>query len=341
MSENLDSAVIVPWLVLDITGQWCLFALLITFAVVHHLPQRTNLFLVNFVLASFLATIPPALLLYAGQQFGLLSQNLCFVQAALVDGVAPLFGVAQLALVFDTWCEVRSVCLRRQHISRKLIVKYLLISAPYMTMGLWTATSFIAAIQSDASTHQDPLYVYCRNHSKASDTVRVAFSFFMGFLGIMELILELWVCWLIYRYPTRVHEDPRTWRTTIQFALRVLLLNLVQFIVIIVIVADIWIQSQTLKVAYNLLTSMNSLATFLAFGTQKNVLRSWIFWRKHKTHAVPIQIDLESHSTLDWSRIPSRPPKQFNGDSFDTEQGDTGYIKGPRLEGRKDLGTLL
>jgi len=39
-----------------------LLALLITFALVKHLPQRDNLFLVNVILTDFLATIPPVLL---------------------------------------------------------------------------------------------------------------------------------------------------------------------------------------------------------------------------------------------------------------------------------------
>jgi hypothetical protein len=62
MVTTLETKIIVPWLVLDLTGQWALLGLLITFAIVKHLPQRRNPFLVNFLLTTFFSTIPPALL---------------------------------------------------------------------------------------------------------------------------------------------------------------------------------------------------------------------------------------------------------------------------------------
>ena len=61
LSPNSDT-VIKIWLAFNITGQWCLLALLATFFFVKHLPQRNNPFLINFILTTFLGTIPPALL---------------------------------------------------------------------------------------------------------------------------------------------------------------------------------------------------------------------------------------------------------------------------------------
>ena len=105
--DPLDAAIVVPWLALDITGQWTLFVLLLTYALGKHLPQRDNSFLINFILATFLATLPPLLLsapcpsrrahthpaprLYSGNQNAPHPPSgLCAAQAMLTQGVAPM-----------------------------------------------------------------------------------------------------------------------------------------------------------------------------------------------------------------------------------------------------------
>lgn len=57
-----DADIIVPWLALNNTGQWFLLLLLITYASAQQLPQRNNAYLVNFILTTFLGSIPPSLL---------------------------------------------------------------------------------------------------------------------------------------------------------------------------------------------------------------------------------------------------------------------------------------
>ena len=60
MLQDVD--IIVPWLAIDISGQWLLVVLLITYACAKWLSQRNNPYLINFVLTMFLGTIPPSLL---------------------------------------------------------------------------------------------------------------------------------------------------------------------------------------------------------------------------------------------------------------------------------------
>lgn len=323
MAVDLGPTIIVPWLVFDLTGQWCLLGLLFTLAIFRHLPQRENPFLVNFILTTFLGTIPPAFLLYAGQLNSTKSNNLCFAQAALMDGIAPMFGVAQLVLVFDTWCELRHMCHKKQHISKVPLAKYLLIFAPYVALWIWTFSSFVAATQSKAQRFSG--FVYCIMSSPSSDTLHRYVGVFILIVAVLSIILELWVAWMIYRYPAKAQDDPTAWRTSIQFAIRVLIFSSLQIITVLLSLANITLNNQPIKLAYEMLTSMNALATFIAFATQKSILKSWKFWGK-KTPDDPIaQIEGKLHSRVNWDDIPLRPPKQYDGNAFDNEERALGY----------------
>lgn len=103
-----EADLIIPWLALNNTGQWCLLILLVTYASARRLPQRNNAYLINFILTTFLGSIPPSLLLvfmhrgascanlsllrriYSGYQYSPIPYKLFVAQAALMNGVAPM-----------------------------------------------------------------------------------------------------------------------------------------------------------------------------------------------------------------------------------------------------------
>ena len=56
------SGTAVAWVVLNMAGQWSMVLLLSTYLLVKDIPGRKNVFLLNFLFTTFLATIPPCLL---------------------------------------------------------------------------------------------------------------------------------------------------------------------------------------------------------------------------------------------------------------------------------------
>lgn len=104
------SGLAVTWVTLFIIGQCCMLLLLATYLLVKDLPGRHNVFLLNFLLTTFLITIPPLLLwvrylwklkgthhkwiwhsFYGGQQDGVPPHWLCLTQSILMDGIAPMW----------------------------------------------------------------------------------------------------------------------------------------------------------------------------------------------------------------------------------------------------------
>ena len=64
------STIAVVWIVMNLLGSCCLLLLLGTYCIVKTLPQRKNPFLINMVLTSYLATIPPLMLCVFYFKFG-------------------------------------------------------------------------------------------------------------------------------------------------------------------------------------------------------------------------------------------------------------------------------
>ena len=107
------------WLVFDMMGQWSLVALLATFSLLKNIPQRHNPFLINVLITTLLASIPPSFLyatfvslpsfylcsacrVYSGHESRKSppSDRLCAIQASLVDGMAPMCEKRYSELIF-------------------------------------------------------------------------------------------------------------------------------------------------------------------------------------------------------------------------------------------------
>jgi len=351
MLQEID--IIVPWQVLDMLGQWSLLFLLVTYAMGRHLPQRNNAYLVNFILTTFLTTIPPALLLYTGHQYSRIPKNLCLAQAVLVDGVTPMFAMAQFALIFDTWSELRSLCLHKRHISRMTFLKCILLIAPYFMFGFWTFASYGAA-WGDPSNFDNTgpaNFVYCRNGGTLSGDLRKYVGIFVVTMTILAGILELWVAWMIYAYPMKSQDDPTAWRTNIQFSVRILILSLLQIVTIAVSVVNLnpSINSFPVKFAYELLDSMDALAAFLTLGTQTSILLTWKsglvqVWNfvTRKKPEEPEELQPQGYPTMDWAALPRRKFVASDSDSFETdfalEEKGLSLNKSQRLKAMLGLG---
>ncbi|KIJ52247.1 hypothetical protein M422DRAFT_776360 [Sphaerobolus stellatus SS14] len=283
MNENTrspDQKIIVPSLIFNILGQVCLFILLITYIVGRSLPQRNNPYLVNMVVVSLLAAIPPALLFYSGYQYKPMPPALCLTQGVLVDGLLPMMFVGKLALVLDNWSELRHLALGNRHFTQIPIIKRLVLPLPYVFLVLINIVSAVAAVHYPGNLHGEKVasFLYCTNLGRFSTTVRAVVTYFLGIISVIHVFFEVWIVWIIYAYPIKTKTEGTVWRTTIQFAIRLLFLSGFQVIATLISLADSHMNAGPMKLTYELLTSMSALAVFIAFGTQKVILLTWKEW---------------------------------------------------------------
>jgi len=305
------SAITVAWLVMCMIGQWSLFALLVTFASVKSMPQRNNPFLINLILTTFLATIPPCLLFYTGHQDGVPPHGLCLVQSVLMDGVAPMFGTALLVLVAHTWSDLKAILRGDTPVTFKhTAFRFSLIMAPYIVMASWCTASTVAALKPSARLELSQ-FVYCANNSSSGIPVRQYDGFFMITIGILELFFIVWIAcivftplkfWRLQRSEMPITTSP-SYHANVKIYIRIAIFSALQLtpILLALLNSNRHLNSHPLKQATQALESMNAIATFLVFGTQKDVLEVWCFWRS-STELVPNK-HTEQEIKCDWDSV--------------------------------------
>jgi len=289
------TALAVTWLTMDIIGLASLLLLLVTFFCVKTLPQRNNPFLINLILTTFLATIPPCMLLIAGQQYDDPPHVLCLVQSVLMDGVAPMYGTALVMLVFHTWADLQAHLNGVTPITmRYATVKYTLLLLPYIMMISWITASTVAALQPSEDL-QLSVFVYCANSSTAGALVRQNIGYFMIACGAVEIVFDVWIARITFPFfmvwRSNISTTPY-YKAHIQIYVRILIFSLLQLTPILLALLETnhkW-ESVPFKQATQLLESMDAVAMFLVFGTQKDVLKAWKLCKSRTKH--PVESDI-------------------------------------------------
>ncbi|KAF8575422.1 hypothetical protein K439DRAFT_747156 [Ramaria rubella] len=272
------SAIAATWISFTLIGQWSLLFLLGTFYVVKSLPQRSNTFLINFLLTMFLATIPPLLLFLTGQQDLITVPWICFVQSVLMDGVAPMFGTALTILTIQLWLELRAMVKGKPEalgiFERHFYLKCLLLLTPYLVCASWCIASLTGSLAPSADVKLLP-FVFCTNQS-AVIPVRKQIGYFMIACTIISIVFEIWTVCLVKRsvcYRANGHQ-----------AVRLLIFSLLQLSpIILTALAKLGPYNSfshrrattNIENAIQVIEAMDALATFLVFGTQRSVLQAW------------------------------------------------------------------
>jgi len=282
-----------------LVGQWCLFLLLGTLGCVRTMPQRNNPFLINVLLTTFLSTFPPCILFITGHQEGPPPHWLCLTQSVLMDGIAPMFGIALVVLNFHTWGDMRVIIWGKTSVTRSSIfAKWILLIAPYVTLVSWCTASLVAAVKPTADVELAQ-FVFCSNNSHSGDIIRGNVGVFMIMCGILDLFFEFWIAWVIFAPFKFLHSQRANmsssalYRDNVQISVRILIFSAIQLTpVLLALLNRVWTwNSLPLQRATQILESMDAIATFLVFGTQKNVLQAWNFWKPrgnlgHKEEAI-------------------------------------------------------
>ncbi|KAF8585780.1 hypothetical protein K439DRAFT_1660093 [Ramaria rubella] len=273
------TSTVIFWLLFAIIGLVSLLIVLITFAVVKSLPQRGNVFLLNFLFTTCLAQIPPILLFITGQLNDNPLEYLCFTQSVLMDGVGPMFGIALVMLVIQTWMDLRGLFLGKTPITAKFPSSRIMgLLAPYVSAILWCIASLVAASYAPIQLELTQI-VYCANNSIPGTGVRRFVGFFMLFLGIIEFAFEALIARLVYKHlsGTKRNTYGKSYITSYHFALRVLIFCILQLTPIILAALNslMRLNSPPLKNGTHILESMNAVVTFLVFGTSNDLLRTW------------------------------------------------------------------
>jgi len=265
-----------------VAGSIALFALLITLWRVPSLPQRNNPFLVNLLLTTWLSTIPASLLLFSGHAVDLLpAKALCILQAVLMDGVIPMFGIAGLCLVLSIWLQVRAdLAGHFNPLVEKRWLKILVLSIPYITFLCWTSSSIGLGFSTPPRVLVET--IWCAIITPRSNRIRRFIGFFLTGFSLAQLFLEGWIIALILeskKSSIDITKSKNSLTIGKGLILRVVIFTLIQLSIVIlaILLAGIRIGDdlQEYTDVTRVFDSMNALFTFLVFGTSNSLLEAW------------------------------------------------------------------
>ncbi|KIJ52268.1 hypothetical protein M422DRAFT_776009 [Sphaerobolus stellatus SS14] len=286
----------VSYLLLTV-GTIALLALLITLWRVTSLSQRNNPFLVNLLLTTWLSTIPALLLLFSGHAVDLApAKPLCILQAVLMDGVAPMFGIAGLCLVLNTSLQISAdLGGHFNPLAEKRWLRIFVLSIPYITYLCWTSASIGVGLSTPPQVVVEA--IWCAIISPHSNRIRRFIGFFVTGFSLSQLMLEGWIIALIIKHKKTSSDITKSKNSlTIEKSLiaRVIVFTLIQLTILIltVILSGIRIEDNPQNYPHispnitRVFESMNPLFTFLVFGTSNSLLEAW-----HLKKAPSVQSD--------------------------------------------------
>ncbi|KIJ52235.1 hypothetical protein M422DRAFT_776352 [Sphaerobolus stellatus SS14] len=268
----MASAATILFFLFVFLGNAVMFLLLITLWVCKQLPQRNNPFLINVLITTYIATLPPMLLLFSGHFNHAPPMTLCLIQAILLNGLAPMFGTAMLILVINTWFDLRA---KLQGDSSALIqirwLRVLFLVLPYLSFLAWSSGALAIILVSPINLVVQ--LAWCVSLTPLSQQFLRYVGFYMPGLTIVELIIEAFIARMVIKY--RQNAVP-TGKKLIDCTLftRLLVFSIIQaFNIGLGVILSI--RRVQINDTFIVIEAMNALATFLVFGTSKSILEAW------------------------------------------------------------------
>ncbi|KAG9003221.1 hypothetical protein FRB90_011234 [Tulasnella sp. 427] len=291
--DERTQPVLLAWhWILIVGGQILLPFLLITMLLSHNV--RRDPTLVNMIITWILFTVVLSLLYYTGHQHGPEPPfGLCLTQASLLSGAPVMSCAAGLALVLQVFLRLRNLVQkvttsgkmtnkddRRYQVDTRWRARAFVI-VPYILLFIFTLAALIISLRDRSIVTRKRAWLFC----SVDGPIVVAVSVVSATFSAITLILEAWIALIFYRHGTQVASTKTESAFTVRIILRVIAFSAFSGLcwLSFAIMGSKW------DVVPWMLLACVPLVAFFIFGSQKSVLRVWMFWvpRKNREELQP------------------------------------------------------
>jgi hypothetical protein len=215
----------------------------------------------------------------------------------MMDGVAPMWGVAILILIFQVWRELDAIVKgKNSWLSQSHGLRVVLLVAPYVAFLAWTVGSGAGALKSPSEVRLGP-FVFCSDRGSRYPA-RKFVGPFLVICCILAFICEILTVFTL-RSRRRLHDkEVSVWSTyqyhiTSRIFFRIVAFTFLQLGPIILTIMTKTNKSksriQAIDTALQLIEISYPLAVFFLFATQKNILEAWHILPKGKSDSLKAQ----------------------------------------------------
>ncbi|KAJ7641598.1 hypothetical protein FB45DRAFT_1054078 [Roridomyces roridus] len=213
------------------------------------------------------------ILLLGRQEDAVLPFGLCVFQASLIYAVPTYATLSAFSFVADLYIRLSSIVLGKRKI-RPALNKFLVNMPFFVLLGVFTEA--LVLVQDPSAVGFEQRHLYCHvtttTQSLISGGIIVA-------TGLVIFPLEICIAIMMYRNwrPFRGYSGHRIFLTTF---IRVVLFTIISMLG--VGLSSLSIGSPTAPKPYwaRLIFTIIPVVAAITFGSQEDIMRSWIFWRE-------------------------------------------------------------
>ncbi|KAL4267602.1 G-protein coupled receptors family 3 profile domain-containing protein [Pleurotus pulmonarius] len=257
----------------------------------------------NFCIAWIISCISYLLLSFAGQQTGPAPNHvLCLTQASLIYAAPNLTAFATLALVIQLWLNVHSAPIGSTSPRHRVsgLVTLILLSVPYAVAIVTLVASLMVASHWPGCVSRAKSSMYCGMNIRLPGQVSaILVAVSMG----VAVFLEVFIAVTLYRNWRLLKSLDGHIMHSMRTSVRVGIFSL--FSILSIAVAPVYLSAVMAPIP-NIIIALTPVAAFFVFGSQKDLLSVWIFWRRVPSSPLSDEHDCDITEMLKTS--PSHSP---------------------------------
>ncbi|KAF8900323.1 hypothetical protein CPB85DRAFT_1439604 [Mucidula mucida] len=225
----------------------------------------------SFMFSWFISSLSYTLLLFSGEinnpEPGF---SVCFTQALLIYAAPPLTAAATMGLVVQIWFNIRFIILGTR-IKREQYWSSAILIFPYIVHAIILVETLFIGLNDPDSIRRTGSGMYCNTGNPVPGRVSTGL---VVLLLLPAVVIECLTCNLLRKHWAVFKKEANS----ISLALRVLCFMIFGVFAIVLSLVFFFIVHHGADL--NIVVSTIPLAAVLLFGTQRDLLRVYMFWKR-------------------------------------------------------------
>ncbi|PAV21144.1 40S ribosomal S7 [Pyrrhoderma noxium] len=271
-----NNKLLTAWLVLNVWPSHLGLPLLIGTILLAKNIRRHATF-INLCITWMIIGFSSSILLYSSHQTGPEPPRyICLVQASLLYGQPGMTSMSAFTLVFQLFYVIRAAFREKDPETNETVRKWILLLSPYVAFIVFVVWTAIVGYQNPKLVSRERRFFYCSVKNLPLTNTMTVFSFCVL---LITTCLEVWIIYTTYKHwrVLRANDSSERGGTDLNLIIRTAAFGFWVFIGMILSLLSL--KAPQSPIPDMVLATMGS-AVVLIFGTQRDVLRAWMFCRR-------------------------------------------------------------
>jgi len=277
LAGDAASRAIIAWTVFQVAGGQVLLPILVATFLFSRATRHPTI--INMCITWILSSIVSCLLFYSGEYHHLpegSASPLCIAQASLVFAIPPMLAASAFGAIYHVWFTVSSTLKGQAALKNCTVRSLVLLLLPYVLLVAFGVGGAIVVLTRPLSNVSLARRVfYCSPFDFLFSNFAAGVS---ALILLATLFYEVRICLIVRRNWIGLRKAGRGSGFDLSFTLRVCIFGIYVFLGFLASIASVI----TTTAIPDLFLATVPVAIAFLFGSQRDVLRVWMFWKRDK-----------------------------------------------------------